>query len=126
MPFTPPTQGASPISDGTTFTQLLHVDATGDAHFTDGGSFSTPIAAGVTTDTVIKPSAGRLCKVLITATGTNPMSIFDNASGHTGTIIGQFPANPVVGSIVSFQMPAANGITVQGNAANPGFTVSFD
>jgi hypothetical protein len=92
---------------------------------TVGGVTTVAIAAGVATDTVVKASAGRLCKVLVTTTGTNPMAIWDNASGHTGTIIGAFAASPVVGTVVPFDMPAANGITVQGNAANPAVTISF-
>src|SRR3954471_22763561 len=55
---------------------------------TVGGVTTVAIAAGVATDTVVKATAGRLCKVLVTTTGTNPMAIWDNASGHTGTIIG--------------------------------------
>lgn len=92
---------------------------------TSGGLSTTPIAAGVTGDTVVKNAAGRLCRVLVTTTGTNPLAIWDNASGHTGTIIGQLPASPAVGTVYDFQLPAANGITVQGNAANPAVTVSF-
>lgn len=89
------------------------------------GTQTTAIAAGAAADTVVKASAGRLAAVLVTATGTNAMLIFDNASGHTGTIIGYIPANATVGTIVVFKMPAANGITVQGNAANPGVTISW-
>lgn len=92
---------------------------------TTGGVTTVAIAAGVTSDTVVKASAGRLCKVLVTTTGTNPLAIWDNASGHTGTIIGAFAASPTVGTVASFDMPAANGITVQGNAANPAVTISF-
>ena len=92
---------------------------------TTGGVTTVAIAAGATSDTVVKASAGRLCKVLVTTTGTNPLTIWDNASGHTGTIIGAFAASPTVGTVASFDMPAANGITVQGNAANPAVTISF-
>lgn len=92
---------------------------------TPGGVTTVAIAAGFATDTVIKATAGRLCKVLVTTTGTNPMAIWDNASGHTGTIIGAFAASPTVGTVASFDMPAVNGITVQGNAANPAVTISF-
>jgi hypothetical protein len=92
---------------------------------TSGGVTTVAIAAGTSADTVVKATPGRLCKVLVTTTGTNPMSIWDNASGHTGTVIGAFAASPTVGTVASFDMPAANGITVQGNAANPAVTISF-
>jgi hypothetical protein len=92
---------------------------------TPGGTATVAIAAGVATDTVVKAAPGRLCRVLVTTTGTNPMTIWDNASGHTGTIIGAFAASPTVGTVASFDMPAVNGITVAGNAANPAVTISF-
>jgi hypothetical protein len=92
---------------------------------TAGGVTTVAIAAGTSADTVVKATAGRLCKVLVTTTGTNPMAIWDNASGHTGTIIGAFAASPTVGTVIPFDMPAANGITVQGNASNPAVTISF-
>lgn len=97
----------------------------GVAVTTTGGVTTVAIAAGVSTDTVVKATPGRLCRVLVTTTGTNPLTIWDNASGHTGTIIGAFAASPAVGTVASFEMPAANGITVQGNAANPAVTISF-
>ena len=92
----------------------------------DSGISTTAIAASVATDTVIKASAGRLARVLVTATGTNPMQIFDNATVGSGKIIGALPASPAVGTVYLFGMPAANGITVKGNAANPGVTISWE
>jgi hypothetical protein len=92
---------------------------------TAGGVTTVAIAASFATDTVVKATPGRLCKVLVTTTGSNPLTIWDNASGHTGTIIGAFAASPTVGTVATFDMPAANGITVQGNAANPAVTISF-
>lgn len=91
-----------------------------------GGVSTVAIAAAVTTDTVVKASAGRLCRVLVTAAGGAAVTnIYDNASGHTGTIIGILPVSVAVGTTVDFQMPAANGITVQGVSTNPGMTISF-
>jgi hypothetical protein len=121
----PPAQGNVSIQDATTSTYVQRVDAGGNALFTDGGLQTTAVAAGTSTDTVIKATAGRLCKVLITTAGTNALVIWDNASGHTGTIIGSIAASAAAGTLVSFQMPAANGITVQGNSNNPAFTVSW-
>lgn len=97
----------------------------GVAMVSSGGTTTVAIAAGTATDTVVKAAPGRLCRVLVTTTGTNPMAIWDNASGHTGTIIGAFAASPTVGTVAVFDMPAANGITVQGNASNPAVTISF-
>lgn len=91
----------------------------------DGGSSTVAISSGTTADTVVKASSGRLCRVLVTATNTHELDIYDNASGHTGTLIGVVAANAANGTVAVFQMPAANGITVQGNANNPGVTISF-
>lgn len=93
------------------------------AGYSVAGTNATSIAAGVATDTVIKPQPGRLCRILVTTTGTAAVSIFDNASGHTGTIIGAVAANAVAGTMVEAQAPAVNGITVQGNVSNPAITV---
>lgn len=90
-----------------------------------GGRASVALAAGVTANTVVRASGGRLARVLVTATGTNQMNIFDNASNPTGTIIGLVPANAAVGTILDCQAPAANGITVAGNSNNPGVTIFF-
>ncbi|MGH3546692.1 MAG: hypothetical protein ACRDQU_00900 [Pseudonocardiaceae bacterium] len=92
---------------------------------TSGGATTTAIAAGTVANTVIKASPGRLCRVLVTATGTNAAQIFDNATTNAGTVIGGLPASPALGTSVDFQMPAVNGITVGGNAGNPALTVSF-
>lgn len=101
------------------------VGAGGAEYITAGGSSTAAVAAGVSGNTVVKASPGRLCRVLITTTGTNPLQIFDNATTNSGTVVGAFAASPAVGTVMSFDMPAANGITVAGNAANPGFTVSY-
>lgn len=90
-----------------------------------GGRTSTAIAAGVSAPTVIKGSPGRLARILVTATGTAEMDVFDNASSASGTKIGIVPANAAVGTIIDCQAPAANGITVGGNASNPGVTLFF-
>lgn len=92
---------------------------------TVGGRTTTTIASGTIANTVIRSTPCRLFRVLVTATGTAALSIFDNATTNAGTIIGIVPANAAVGGVYDFQMPAANGITVGGAAANPGVTISF-
>lgn len=100
--------------------------AQGVEYSTVGGSSTTAIASGATAATVIKNSAGRLCRVLLTtANGAAAVSIFDNSSAASGTIIGYIAASAVAGTVVDFQMPAANGITVGGASTNPAMTISF-
>lgn len=86
-------------------------------------AFSMAIPAGTATDTVVKATPGRLIKIMVTTLGTNAMLVYDNASGHTGTIIGAVAASAAVATVVNPDAPALLGITVQGNAANPAVTV---
>ncbi len=103
---------------------MVPVDINGNVA-TPGGSATKAIAAATSAITVVKASAGRLCRVLITASGTGSVVIYDNASAASGTVIGITPANPALGTTYDFEMPAVNGITVAGSATLPGITVSF-
>jgi hypothetical protein len=91
----------------------------------DASTATVAIASGHTADTVVKASAGRLARVLVTTTNTTAMQIFDNASAGSGKVIGYIPANPTAGNVYTFHMPAALGVTVKGDANNPGVTVSY-
>lgn len=93
-----------------------------------GGTTTVAIASGTNSDTVVKAAAGRLCRIAITAaagTTTGNTSIYDNASGHTGTVLVVVPNNTAVGTVIDVQMPAANGVTVNGGANSPGMTISY-
>jgi hypothetical protein len=90
--------------------------------FSTGGTFATPIAASVTTTTIIKSTAGRLCRILVTTSGANALTVYDG-DGPSGTIIGIVPANAAVGTLIECQAPATQGITVAGSATNPAVTV---
>lgn len=85
------------------------------------------IASGVV---VVKAAPGRLCRVLVTTTTTaaQAITIFDNASAGSGTIIGLIPGGTVAGTILDFSMPAALGITIGSNAslAAGAITVTFN
>lgn len=106
--------------------EVVTIDpATGVAAYDGGGLNTTAVAAGTITDTVIKASAGRLARVLVTASGTAALNIYDNATTHSGTIICAIPASAPVGSIYDLRMPATNGITVGGALNTPGITASW-
>jgi hypothetical protein len=90
-----------------------------------GGRSSLAIAAGIAANTVVKGSPGRLARILVTASGTNALNVFDNSSGASGTQIALVPASAPAGTLVDCQAPALNGITVQGNAANPAVTIFY-
>lgn len=119
------TMGVTATQAGTWTMQPGNTPNTTPWNVKTGGTSTTAVASGASSNTVIKGSAGTLCRVLVTTTGTNPMNIYDNATTNSGTIIGALPASPAVGSIYDFQMPATNGITVGGNASNPGVTISY-
>ena len=73
-----------------------------------------------------KTAAGVLGKViLITVNGASSVSIFDNASAASGTVLFTIPASATAGSIYDLGIPVLNGITVQGNATAAGMTITF-
>lgn len=90
-----------------------------------GGRASQAIAAGVTANTVVKANPGRLARILVTASGSGALNVFDNNSAPSGTQIALVPASASAGTLVDCQAPALNGITVQGNAANPAVTIFY-
>jgi hypothetical protein len=91
-----------------------------------GGGLSTAVAQGKVSDTIIAAVPARLCRVIVTATGTAPTQIFDNPAAGSGMVIGIIPTATAVGTVLDFSMPAATGITVKGLATNHGFTVSYN
>lgn len=97
--------------------------AAGPMWMTTGGGSTASAASAATT--VIKNSAGRLAKLVVTTIGTGIFTCFDNASAGSGTVIGAFPASAVVGTVETLDMPAANGITCVSAASGPVVTVSF-
>lgn len=102
----------------------VQVDLNGNV-VVPGGSAAVAIVAAKTGVTVVKASAGRLCRVLVQSTvATNAILVYDNASAASGTVIGAIPVGAAVGAY-DFEMPAVNGITVGGNSTNPAMTVSF-
>jgi hypothetical protein len=90
------------------------------------GALTATVAAGAG-NTVVSANGGRLCRVLVTTAGTGAgnVPIYDNATTNSGTIIGQIPATIAVNTYYTFDMPAANGITVANVANGPALTVSY-
>lgn len=76
--------------------------------------------------TVVKNAPGYLSGVLVTTAGTSQsMTIYDNASAASGTVIGVVPSGATAGQYYPFNMPAANGITCSGSSNNPAVTVAY-
>lgn len=114
----------SPTAASTGNLVALTADTMGEMLTTSGGLVTTSVPANAS-NVVVKGSAGRLCRVLVTTTGVTAMQIFDNATTNSGTIIGALPASAAIGGAYDFEMPAANGITIAGSATNPAVTVSW-
>lgn len=89
----------------------------------DGAAY-TVVAAGKATNTVISNSPGRLFRVIVTAVGAHALAIFDSATTNSGNVIGSLPANAPLGPY-TFSVPSTQGITVAGNATNPGITITW-
>ena len=58
-----------------------------------------------------KAAAGRLNKIIVTTVlGAGAITIYDNASAASGTVLFVIPAATAAGSIFSLDLPAVNGI----------------
>jgi hypothetical protein len=90
---------------------------------TTGGKVYAAIAAAATVN-AIKSGAGRLCKLLVTATGTGVFTAYDGLTA-AGPVIGCFPASAPVGSLLDLQMPFVSGLTCVSAASGPAVTASY-
>jgi hypothetical protein len=73
---------------------------------------------------VVKPRGGRLAKIVVTATLTGSVTIYDNPSAASGNIIYVSAANPTVGTVLPIDVPARSGMwCVPGSAG--GFNVVY-
>ena len=74
----------------------------------------------------VKSSPGRLVNVSVTTvTAAAVITIYDNASAASGTILFVVPIGAAAGTIYDIQMPAAFGITVQSTGATGAITVGY-
>lgn len=97
-----------------------------DRGFCTSANATAPVAAAAGT-TIIKASPGHLARVVVTAAGTatDNITIYDNASSGSGTVLGVIPGGGTAGAIVSFDLPALNGITAVNVASGPAVTIGF-
>lgn len=97
-----------------------------DAGFPQVAAFTEPIAAAAATITV-KDSPGRLCNVVVTTAGTSSdnLTIYDNASAGSGTVLAVIPGGGTVGAVYNINLPAVNGITAVNVASGPAVTVGY-
>jgi hypothetical protein len=76
------------------------------------GFFVSPAStASLTATGAVKAAPGRLASVLVTtALSAAAVTIYDNASAASGTVLAVIPASSAVGFRVVVDLPAFNGI----------------
>lgn len=77
-------------------------------------------------NTVISTSAGRFSAVLFTTAGAaNAITVYDNATTNSGTVIGYFAASTSIGTFQAYDIPIANGIVIRDAAGSTGLTIVY-
>ena len=95
------------------------------------GASNAAVPAGAGTTVIKAGGPGVLGRVVITTAGsTGNLTLYDSASGASGTILAVIPgasnvAAAVVGAVYDLRMPVLNGITAVGAANSPAVTVSY-
>ncbi len=91
----------------------------------NGGQYTGTVAAA-TAGVIVASGPGILNRITVTgALGTAAVSIYDNASAASGTILFTVAASQAVGSSIDVQMPFSNGIYVGGTTNTPALTVAY-
>jgi hypothetical protein len=78
-------------------------------------------AAFTTTNVAVKPRAGRVAKLSITSAVTGSITIYDNPSAASGTVL--FTATTPAVGIVNIDIPAKTGIFLVPGSAGGGILV---
>jgi hypothetical protein len=94
-----------------------------DAGFPATAASTTPITAASTT--VLKAGPGRLIKVVVTASAAGVVTVYDNATTNSGTVLFATPASPAVGTIYTIDLPAVNGLTVVAASTPSSVTIGW-
>jgi len=100
------------------------VDLAGRSVFAEK-TYAVPAGAGNYT---VKGAPGRVVNAVVTAAGTatDNAIIYDNSQGAaSGTILAEILGGTAVGTQITIQMPAGQGITVVNVASGPGFTLGY-
>lgn len=80
--------------------------------------------AFTTTAGAVKARAGRLAKIVVTASVTGSITIYDNPTAASGTIVYVSAATPAIGTVIPIDVPFRTGAwCVPGSAG--GFNVVF-
>ena len=101
---------------------IANVDADGNSIKAEKTA-AIPVTAATT---VVKAAPGRLVNAVVTTAGTSSdnATIYDNTAG-SGTILAIILGGTAVGTQITIDMPAANGITVVNVSGGPAFTLGY-
>lgn len=94
----------------------------GPLYTTAGGQFTVSCASAA--NCVVKASAGRIARLLVTVIGAGTFTCYDNAAAASGTIIAVLGASAALGSVEAPDMPAVNGVFCVSATSGPVVTVS--
>lgn len=114
----------SPLVPQTGDSDLIinHKAAVAHCNLAAGNSYANITTS---TTTVVKASPGVLDRVVINTVGTTgSITIYDNASAGSGTKIATADSTALSGTTLSYNVAAANGITIVTTGA-PNITVSY-
>ena len=75
-----------------------------------------------TSNVAIKPRAGRLAKVVVTAAVAGNLTFYDNPSAASGTVLCQL-TTPAAGSPIVLDIPAKTGIYLVPGSAGAGIVI---
>lgn len=96
-----------------------------DAGFPAPAATTAVVSASGGVNTV-KAGAGRLLKIIVTvATTVAACTVYDNATTNSGTVLAVIPAATAAGTVYDINLPAVNGITVNGGASAGSLTIGY-
>ena len=93
-------------------------------NFPVASAYNFPVASAAGSAVVVKAQPGRLCNVVVTATGSGTLTIYDNASAASGTVLFALAASAALGNY-TVSLPADNGITVASPSSSPAVTIGY-
>jgi hypothetical protein len=79
--------------------------------YDDAGYPAAPSRTVFLTGTAaVKTAPGRLHKIVVTTTTSAAVTVYDNATAASGTVLFAVPSSAPVGSAYAVDLPALNGI----------------
>lgn len=100
-----------------------------DIQSTNGGQYRQTFAGGNVTGSNTTAAGGRLNKVIIAASGTAAVTIYDGTNQTAGSVlytINATAASSSAPSPIDLQVPIVTGIFVLGTTGSPALVLSYE